>query len=364
MAEEGQSSLEELYNKILEENKTLQTKISKQTIDVKNNEYEQKRQALLKAEIEEKLKENSFLKFLSDNEGKSVPYLYELVVDSSLDNLKRLEAKHPFKYSHKKMFIQALNRNKQDLLDYLINVKNVEMFDYCTPHNDGRLYGPQFNQDCLFQLSFTHAIATQNWELFKFLDQNVKLIKRSDVNYIQNYNSFENAQQAFQNEKVTKYYPHIATVTFCIKPEIFDYVYSKMQMHCNNNPTKLEQIFNIKPLISTGLSLLELQKYIGQFGYKNGFDPQKIVNIINEGDVEKLKFVLDFNKSCPNSYYCKNCALKDVFKQPKQYIINTMNLNMIKFIASYMQYDELMELLIKAEKLEKKEIVEYLSTLI
>jgi hypothetical protein len=37
---------------------------------------------------------------------------------------------------------------------------------------------------------------------------------------------------------------------------------------------------------------------------------------------------------------------------------------MIKFIAPHMQYDELMELLIKAEKSEKKEIVDYLSTLI
>jgi hypothetical protein len=254
------------------------------------------------------------------------------------------------------MFIQALNRNKQDFLEYLINVKNVEMFDYYTPYNDGRLYGPQFDQDCLFQLSFNHIISTHDWELFKFLDQNVKLIKRSDVNY-QNYNSFEGAQQAFMNEKVTRYYPQIATATFCVKPEIFDYVYSKMQMHCGANSTKLEQIFNVKPLISTGLSLLELQKYIGQFGYENGFDPQKIVNIINEGDVEKLKFVLDFNKRCSNSYYCKNCALKEVFKQPKQYVINTMNLNMIKFIAPHMQYDELMELLIKAEKLEKKKLL-------
>jgi hypothetical protein len=364
MIEEGQSSLEELYNKILEENKTLQDKLKQSVINTNTNEYEQKRQALLKAEIEEKLKENSFLKFLSDNEGKSIPYLYELVVDSSLDNLKRLEAKHPFKYSHKKMFIQALNRNKRDFLDYLINVKNVEMFDYYDGNRNGQLLGPQFDQDCLFQLSFTHAIAAHDWELFKFLDQNIKLTKRQDINYVQNYNSFENAHQAFMNEKVTKYYPQIATATFCVKPEIFDYVYSKMQMHCSTNSTKLEQIFNVKPLISTGLSLLELQKYISQFGYENGFDPQKIVNIINEGDVEKLKFVLDFNKRCSNSYYCKNCALKEVFKQPKQYIINTMNLNMIKFIAPHMQYDELMELLIKAEKSEKKEIVDYLSTLI
>jgi hypothetical protein len=363
MTEEGQSSLEELYNKILEENKTLQDKLKQSVINTNINEYEQKRQALLKAEIEEKLKENSFLKFLSDNEGKSIPYLYELVVDSSLDNLKRLEAKHPFKYSQKKMFIQALNRNKQDFLEYLINVKNVEMFDYYTPYNDGRLYGPLFDQDCLFQLSFTHAITTHDWELFKFLDQNVKLIKRSDVNY-QHCNSFEHAEKAFADEKVTKYYPNIATMTFSVKPEIFDYVYSKMQMHCSANSTKLEQIFNVNALINNCQDIDYLRKILIQLNYKNGFNPNQIFTAINEGNNEKLKFMLEFNKSLANPSYSVDNTLKSIFKQPKHYIVVPTNFEMIKFIAPHMQYDELMELLIKAEKSEKKEIVEYLSTLI
>jgi hypothetical protein len=49
MTEEGQSSLEELYNKILEENKTLQDKLKQSVINTNTNEYEQKRQALLKS---------------------------------------------------------------------------------------------------------------------------------------------------------------------------------------------------------------------------------------------------------------------------------------------------------------------------
>lgn len=158
-------NLEQMYKKILEENKKLSEKTNKKP----TNNLEEKKKQFLQEECERVLKENAFLKFMSENETASDEEKFNLAC-KDINIFKILEGKNE-EYKIQNVLPSAIRFSNLDLVKYLCE-KNQILYMVNNQNSSGILVNGGIGwekEDKTYIKAITSSIIHNQLDIFKYL---------------------------------------------------------------------------------------------------------------------------------------------------------------------------------------------------